>query len=180
MRFLLGLLLIALLALGGAFVYAGRMPGPAIQINKPEKVVGAASPLEVVVAAPGARLEQLEITLEQGGKQVPIFSLADPKGAQMKQDGADRVVISREIGKQAIPDLQSGDARLTVTAARKVVYGIRTVRSQATREFRVRLERPRVSIVSTHHYINHGGSEMVVYRATPEDVTSGVLVGDIE
>ena len=37
-----------------------------------------------------------------------------------------------------------------------------------------------MSVVSTHHYINHGGSELVVYRVTPEDVASGVLVGDVE
>ncbi len=67
-----------------------------------------------------------------------------------------------------------------MTAARKVLYGIRTVRATATRDVKVRLERPRVSIASTHHYINHGGSEAVVYRATPADVTSGVVVGDIE
>jgi murein DD-endopeptidase MepM/ murein hydrolase activator NlpD len=35
-------------------------------------------------------------------------------------------------------------------------------------------------VVSTHHYVNHGGSEMVVYRATPADVQSGVRVGDVE
>jgi murein DD-endopeptidase MepM/ murein hydrolase activator NlpD len=44
----------------------------------------------------------------------------------------------------------------------------------------VRLERPRVSVMSMHHFINHGGAEFVVYRATPADVTSGVLVGDVE
>jgi murein DD-endopeptidase MepM/ murein hydrolase activator NlpD len=180
MRFLLGLLLVIVLAAGGVFVYAGRLPGPIIEIRKPEKVVGVSSPLEVAVQAPGAHVEELQIILEQGGKQVPLFSLADQKGAQVKQGGTDRLLISREIGKQAVPELQSGDARIVVSAARKVVYGIRTVRSTATHGFRVRLERPRVSVVSTHHYINLGGSEMVVYRATPEDVTSGVLVGDIE
>jgi murein DD-endopeptidase MepM/ murein hydrolase activator NlpD len=180
MRFLLGLVLIVVLAAGGAFVYAGRMPGPAIQINKPEKLIGASSPLEVAVDAPGAHLEELQIVLEQNGKQVPLFSLADQKGAQLRQDGADRLLVSRDVGKQAVPELQAGNARITVTAARKVVYGIRTVRSSATRDVKVRLERPRVSIASTHHYINHGGSEMVVYRATPDDVTSGVLVGDVE
>jgi murein DD-endopeptidase MepM/ murein hydrolase activator NlpD len=180
MRFLLGLVLVIVLAAGGLFVYAGRLPGPVIEIRKPEKVVGVSSPLEVAVQAPGAHVEELQIVLEQGGKQVPLFSLADQKGAQVKQDGTDRLLISREIGKQAVPELQSGDARVVVSAARKVVYGIRTVRSTATHSFRVRLERPRVSVVSTHHYINLGGSEMVVYRATPEDVASGVLVGDLE
>ena len=35
-------------------------------------------------------------------------------------------------------------------------------------------------MLSTFHYINHGGSEFVVYRVTPEDVESGVRVGDKE
>ena len=52
--------------------------------------------------------------------------------------------------------------------------------STASHDVQVRLERPQVSIVSSKHYINLGGSEMVVYRATPADVTSGVLVGDLE
>lgn len=180
MRFLLGLVLILLLAVGGAYVAAGRMAGPPIQINKPEKVVGVSTPLEVEVQAPGARVEDLRIVLEQNGKQFPLFTLADQKGAQLKQNGADRLVVSREIGKQAVPELQSGNASIVVTAARKVLYGIRTVESTARRDFKVRLERPRVSVVSTHHYVNLGGSEMVVYRATPEDVTSGVVVGDVE
>jgi murein DD-endopeptidase MepM/ murein hydrolase activator NlpD len=180
MRFLLGLVLIVLLALASAYVAAGRMAGPPIQINKPEKVVGVSSPLEVEVQAPGARVEDLRIVLEQNGKQFPLFTLADQKGAQVKQNGADRLVVTREVGKQAVPELQSGNATIVVTAARKVLYGIRTVESTARRDLKVRLERPRVSVVSTHHYVNHGGSEMVVYRATPEDVASGVLVGDVE
>ena len=31
-----------------------------------------------------------------------------------------------------------------------------------------------------HHFVNRGGSEMVLYRATPDDIQSGVRVGDIE
>ena len=180
MRFLLGLVLVLLLALGGAYLVAGRMAGPPIQITKPEKIVGLSTPLEVEVQAPGARVEGLRIVLEQNGKQFPLFTLADQQGAQVRQNGADRLVVSREIGKQAVPDLHSGKAAIVVTAARKVLYGIRTVESTARRDVKVRLERPRVSVVSTHHYVNHGGAEMVVYRATPEDVTSGVVVGDVE
>ena len=180
MRFLSGLVLVAALAAGGAYVYAGRLDGPAIQINRPEKVIGTSSPLEVAVEAPGAQLESLQIALEQGGKQVPLFSLADQKGATVRQDGADRLLVTREVGRTSVPELQSGEARIVVNASRKVLYGLRTVDSSEARDVRVRLERPRVSVLSTHHYINHGGSEMIVYRATPEDVQSGVLVGDIE
>src|SRR5688572_3607249 len=107
MRFLLGLVLLLLVAVGGAYVAGGRMAGPPIQINKPEKIVGVATPLEVEIQAPGAHLEALQIVVEQNGKQFPVFTLADPQGAQLRQNGADRLVVSREIGKQAVPDLQS-------------------------------------------------------------------------
>jgi murein DD-endopeptidase MepM/ murein hydrolase activator NlpD len=179
-RFLLALVLILLLAAGGAFVAAGRMAGPSIQVTKPGKFVGATSPLEVAVEAPGALLESLQISIDQAGRSVPLFSLADQKTAAMRQEGNDKLIVSREFGRQDVPELKSGPARIVVNASRKVMYGIRTVESSVTHDVQVRLERPRVSIISTHHYINHGGSEMVVYRATPEDVTSGVAVGDVE
>jgi murein DD-endopeptidase MepM/ murein hydrolase activator NlpD len=181
MRFLLralfGLILIAVLGLGLAYVVAGRMAGPAIAINKPDKFVGAATPLEVAVTAPAAHLARLQVVLEQNGKQTPLFKLGDAAGAQTS---GDRVTITREIGRATVPDLKSGPAKIIVSAARPVLRGIRTVESSATRDVQVRLEKPKVAVLSTHHYVNLGGSEMVVYRVTPADVASGVLVGDVE
>jgi murein DD-endopeptidase MepM/ murein hydrolase activator NlpD len=186
MKYLVGLILLVLVLAGGAYVVAGRMTPPAITIEKPEKYVGASTPLEITVTSPDApRMTPLRVILEQNGKQTTIFSLdepqtAEPGKAQIKQEGTDKVRITHAIGKQSIPDLQSGAARIVVTAGRPVMRGIRTVESTATRDVEVRLERPRVSVISTHHYINLGGSEMVVYRATPDDVESGVIVGDVE
>ena len=86
----------------------------------------------------------------------------------------------RPIGKQAIPELQAGPARIVVRASRPVVYGLRQAESTATRDVQVRLDPPRASVVSTFHFINLGGSEFVVYRVSPDDVESGVRVGNIE
>jgi murein DD-endopeptidase MepM/ murein hydrolase activator NlpD len=181
MKYFVGLVLIVLVAAGGTYVVAGRMTPPAIAIEKPEKFIGAATPLEVAITAPDApAMKPLRIVLEQNGKQTTLFSLEEPGKAQIKQEGTDTVRITQEIGKQTVPDLQSGAARIIVTAGRPVVRGIRTIEATATRDVQVRLERPRVSVISTHHYINHGGTEFVVYRATPDDVESGVVVGDLE
>jgi len=180
MRYLLGLLLILLVAAGGAYVVAGRAAGPTIDIGKPEKFVGTSTPLDVVVGAPGSKLSVFEIHLEQNGKTVPLFSLANPAGSDLKQDGPDKLRVTRDVGKQGVPELQSGAARIVVHAARPVLYGIRQAASTATKDVQVRLERPKVAVISTHHYINLGGSEMVVYRATPPDIQSGVMVGDLE
>jgi murein DD-endopeptidase MepM/ murein hydrolase activator NlpD len=88
--------------------------------------------------------------------------------------------VTRDVGKKSLAALQQGDARIVVTASRPVLYGLRQAESTATRDVKVRLERPRVAVISTHHFVNLGGSEMVVYRATPDDVQSGVAVGDLE
>ena len=179
MRYLLGLLLIVALVAGGAFVYAGRLPGPAIEITKPVKYVGQSTPVEVAVTAPGAALSRLEVVFEQNGKQTPIASLAQPASAEIKQEGADKVRVTRTISREQIPDLKSGPAKIMVTAERPVLRGMRKVQSTASRDVQVRLEKPMIAVISTKHYINLGGSEMVVYRATPPDVESGVQVGDL-
>src|SRR5688572_26581999 len=125
MKFLASLVLILLLVAGGAWVFAGRQPGPSIEIGKPEKFVGVSTPMEVVVGAPGAAFSSVRVVVEQNGKQFPVYSQAEPGKAEVKQDGADRVRITRDIGRQGIPELQSGAARIIVTASRPVVYGIR-------------------------------------------------------
>jgi hypothetical protein len=90
-----------------------------------------------------------------------------------------RAQITATVGRAVVPDLKSGPARIIVTAERPVFYGMRKAHSTATHDVQVRLERPAIAVISTKHYINLGGSEMVVYRSTPADVESGVQVGDL-
>jgi murein DD-endopeptidase MepM/ murein hydrolase activator NlpD len=61
-----------------------------------------------------------------------------------------------------------------------VFFGLRTATTTLTRELQVRLDPPRVAVLSLHHYINLGGAEFVVLRATPPDVQAGVRVGESE
>jgi murein DD-endopeptidase MepM/ murein hydrolase activator NlpD len=179
MRYLLGLILLAALVAGGAFVYAGRLPGPSIEILKPVKFVGQTGTVEVTIATPGgAPLRDFKVTFEQNGKQTPLASLAQPGNAEIKQDEPGKIHITRTFGRDVIPDLKTGPAKILVTAERPVLYGMRKTSSAAARDVQVRLERPQIAVLSTKHYINLGGSEMVVYRATPADVESGVRVGD--
>ena len=179
MKFLLGLVLVVALAAGGAFLYAGRLPGPIIEIAKPTRYVGQATPLEVAVTAPDARLSSVEVLFEQNGRQTKLFALDQPASGDTKQEGADKVRITKNVTRDLIPELKTGPARIVVIAERPVLYGMRTARSSVTRDVQVRLERPQIAVLSTKHYINLGGSEMVVYRATPADVQSGVQVGDL-
>ena len=177
-KFLLILVLLALAGAGGAYWWSGRGGGPAIAVDKPKALMGQGAVVEVTVGAPGGRLSKLDVTFEQGGKQTPLFALGQAGAAGLTQDGPDRVRVTVPATRKEIADLKSGDARVLVAAERQVLYGVRTLASSLAHPVRVRLEPPRVAVLSMHHYINHGGSEFVVFRATPDDVTAGVRVGD--
>ena len=186
MRWLLGLLLILAVAAAGTYYVAGRGAPPHLTINKPDRPIGQVGAVDVTAEAPNAKFTTLTITLEQNGKTVPLFTLDGSPGAPANKDASvtqvdrNQLRISRPLGKQSVPELQSGAARVVVTATRPSFLNLRPLTSVASKDFQVRLEPPRIAVVSTHHYVNHGGSEMVVYRATPADVASGVRVGDVE
>ena len=188
-RWLVALLGLLGLTAAALYVVAGRSAPPRIVINKPDRPVGQAGSLDVTAEAPNAKFTALTIALEQNGKSLPLFTLDAAAGAANATANKDASVtavdrnqlrISRPLGKQSVPELQSGAARVVVTATRPSFLNLRTLTSTASKDFQVRLEPPRIAVVSTHHYVNHGGSEMVVYRATPADVASGVRVGDVE
>mgnify|MGYP001587072191 CR=1 FL=1 len=174
------IMLVLLGAAGAAWVAAGRGAGPAIDILQPVTLLGAAGQLDVAVETPGGRLAALDVTLVQNGRETPLFSLASPGAARVLQEAPERLRLTRGLGKKDVPDLTPGAGRIVVRAARLALFGLRRLESVAARDIQVRLEPPRVTVVSTHHYVNHGGAEFVVYRVTPPEAAAGVLVGDVE
>jgi murein DD-endopeptidase MepM/ murein hydrolase activator NlpD len=179
MRILLVLIALLGFGAGAAWYFAGRAAGPTIQIAQPANAIGQIGDLAVNVDTPGGQLVRLDISLDQNGRRLSLFSLSGG-AAQLTREGNDRVRVTRAIGKRQIPELEAGNARIVVTAARPVLFGYREAESTATRDLEVRLTPPQIAVQSTHHYINHGGSEMVVYRVTPTDAVSGVRVGKQE
>jgi murein DD-endopeptidase MepM/ murein hydrolase activator NlpD len=166
--------------LAGTWVVAGRGVPPRITIDKPGRLVGVAGTLEVTVEAPATRLSSLTMVLEQSGRTTPLFALDATQGATVTAIDANHLRISRPLGKTAVPTLQPGTARIVVSASRPSFLHLRALSGSTSKDVQVRLDPPRVAVVSAKHYVNHGGSELVVYRATPPDVRSGVRVGTIE
>src|SRR5687768_302392 len=178
MKFLTSLVFLALVVGGAAWLWAGRAEGPRIEIRQPEKFIGQATPLDLVVESPGGQFARVDATIEQDGQSYSVFTLAQPAQGSVRQESAERIYVMRSIGKRDVPELKAGPARLVVRAARPVLFGYREAESEVSRDVEVRLDPPRIAILSKFHYINHGGAEFVVYRATPADVESGVRVGD--
>ena len=187
MRILLFVIVLCLLAAGGAWIHAGGAPGPVIEISGPE-AVGQIGDVTVAVEAPGGHLNRLQIALVQGSNTTPLIDsavggptgTASDAGAGITREGEDRVLVTRSIGKRAIPSLVAGPAEIQVTAVRPVLFGFREATSTLSATVEVRLIPPQVSVLSLHHFINQGGSEVVVYRVNPADSDSGVRVGEIE
>ena len=174
------LVVLVLLGVGAAalWVNAGKAEGPAIEIGG-LSVIGQTGEIAVRVTAPGGTLTGLAVTLVQGDSTTPIFELTPATAAELTTAG-DEVSLARPAGKRVLPDLKAGEAQVNVTAVRPVLFGFRQATSTETRTLEVRLTPPQLAVLSQFHYINHGGSEMVVYRVTPPDAESGVRVGDRE
>src|SRR5690606_25253190 len=179
MRIVAIVIALAVLGAAGAWVMAGRAEGPRIEITEPD-VVGQIGRVAIAVDTPGGALTRLEVHIEQDGATVPLFSLAETDDPTLTRAGENRVVLERPLGKRHVPELRAGAANVVVTAARPVLFGYREAESAASRASEARLPLPQVAVLSRFHYIKHGGSELVVYRAAPADVESGVRVGDIE
>ena len=189
-RWLFGLLLILALAAGVAYVVAGRGAPPRLTIDKPDRVVGqsgdAGGHRRGAERALHDAHDRARAERQERCRSSPSTPRAAPparppaRHASVTAIDRNQLRMSRPLGKQSVPELQSGAARIVVTATRPSFLNLRPLTSTASKDFQVRLEPPRIAVLSTHHYVNHGGSEMVVYRATPADVASGVRVGDVE
>jgi murein DD-endopeptidase MepM/ murein hydrolase activator NlpD len=168
---LLSVVLIVLVGGGAAWFLAGREAGPSISIASPEKFVGRATAFSAAVEAE-TPVSAPEIAIEQNGQTMAVT----PEKADWT--GTGRVVVSGTLGKSAQPALANGPARLILTSSRSVLFGLRQASTTVTRDVEVRLDPPRVAVISLHHFINAGGAEFVVMRATPPDVQAGIQVGD--
>src|SRR5436189_165833 len=178
MRWLAGFLLLLLIGAGAVYYVSSRETAPVVTFQQPDRVVGQAGTLTVTAETPGAKFTALTVAVEQNGQTTPLFAL----GGKVEHEtiSGNTIRVSRPFGKQSVPALKAGTAKIVVTATRASFLNLRTLTTTATKDVQVRLEPPRISVVSTHHYVNHGGSEFVVYRATPDDVMSGVRVGNVE
>jgi len=176
----MAVLILLLAAASAAWYIAGRADPPAIEILQPARLIGQSGELDVTITTPGGELTRLEVALQQGERRLPVFSLPGSEPARMVRESEHRLNLTRPIGKLDVPELEAGPLTVHVTAVRPVLFGLREIESSAMHEVEVRLTPPQVGIASQFHYINHGGSEMVVYRVRPDDVASGVRVGDYE
>ena len=178
-RLVVALLLLAALALGaGVYVSAGRAVGPVIEILQPSRFIGRTARFEASIDATDGVLIDVTAMIEQGGVTVPLYSWSESDDAEITQETETRVRVSRTLTRDTHPELAPGPATIVVHATRSVLFGLRERSSTIRLDVEARFDPPRLTVVSSLHYVNHGGAELVVYRVTPPEGQSGVRVGD--
>jgi murein DD-endopeptidase MepM/ murein hydrolase activator NlpD len=167
-------------AIGAAVIWltAGNAPGPSLQFLQPT-VVGRLGELVLEIESPAGELNSLEVTLDQGDQSFTVFDMG-AGDAGLEREGDDRLYLRQPLGREQYETLKQGEATLTAHAVRPVLFGYREAESEVSHSFDVNLRPPIANVQSQFHYINHGGSEMVVYRVSPAPARSGVRVGDDE
>ena len=178
-RLVVALVLVVALAVGGAvYVAAGRAAGPAIEIHQPTRFIGRTAQFEASIDATDGVLTGITAVIEQSGVTLPLFSLSEPDDAETMQESETRIRVSRTVTRETHPNLAPGPATIVVHATRSVLFGLRERDSTVRLDIEARFDPPRLAVLSSFHYVNHGGAELIVYRVSPSDSESGVRVGD--
>src|SRR3954464_7431006 len=126
MRWLGGLIFLFLIAAGAAYYVAGRGASPVITIEDPQKVIGQTGNVAVTIETPGGRVSSVRIALEQNGQATTLLGLegqtvlkaqaaseTQGESGAITQTGPDTIRFARPLGKQSLPTIQQGAARIT-------------------------------------------------------------------
>lgn len=138
------------------------------------QTVGLATPVTVHLESPHG-LRRVEAFLEQNGQRWPVYSMTQPATRltffSKHEPPRDVVVLA---GKNKAPQVKDGKARLILEAQANDFRG-----NTATQAFDVDVntQPPFVSADGYQHYINQGGSELVVFNVSGYCTESGVRVG---
>ncbi len=147
--------------------------GTQIAVNPAVGVIGMETPVRIELRnAHGVRA--VRVAVEQNGKRYPVFTETKPAHRWFfsERNGARDVVA--HAGKKDAPALVDGKAKLIVDATSNDLRG--QVDSRIM-DVDVVTAPPRVTADGAQHYINQGGSELVVFTPAGYWTEAGVTVG---
>ncbi len=168
---LIAVLVLAVVAAGYVGIRMALAPRPQVELAGPFEVVGRNLPLVVRASDPGG-LRALKVVVLQGDEERVV---ADETYEPPRKQAEVRWLPAKEARFQ----LKEGQGTVRVVA-RNASWGNFFKGRTTTLEhgFTARLTPPRLEVLTTQHYVNQGGCDMIVYRVTPPSAESGVEVGE--
>ena len=174
MKAILPILLFLLLLAAAPAPFYFTSTNTAITIDPSVKVIGILTPVHVKLQNPHGE-RSVTVTVEQDGKSYPASSVTAPSHYIRVQRNAPPLELTVNAGKQPMPSLHDGKARIVVRA---VSNDLRGASASSAIDVDVLTVPPRVVADGAQHYINQGGTEMVVFTPSGSWSEAGVKVGD--
>jgi len=165
--------IVLLVLIIGAFIYVYpeiEWSSPQVDIKLQSENLGT-RPFDIEVSDKGKGLKSVTVLLAGDHGESILINKNYPEGVR-----EDKITVKLDPKKLGI---KGGAAELKVSAEDrsriKIFSGNKT-----TVNIKVNLDLvpPKLDIISTEHYINHGGSGFIIYKASPDTINSGVFVGD--
>lgn len=141
-----------------------RSTGTNISVDPAVKVIGFDTPVHLHLENRHG-LKSLTVAVEQDGKEYAAVTESKPA----------KLDLTVRVGKQSVPALHDGKARLVITA---VSNDFRGKTDSKSFDVDVMTAPPHVVADGVQHYINQGGSEMVTFTPSGAWTEAGVRVGD--
>jgi murein DD-endopeptidase MepM/ murein hydrolase activator NlpD len=158
---------------------------PTIQLGGKLKGIGQSTSVQFDISDPRHRIKTVQVEIIQNDHifQVPFHEVSFGEGplpwwnfwAKPRENS---LSVSAMVGRKYLPELQEGRASIHVTAINDS-WGrfFRGGKSERTYNLPVRFSPPQVDVLTTQHYINQGGCDMVLFKVSPGTTESGVQVG---
>jgi murein DD-endopeptidase MepM/ murein hydrolase activator NlpD len=156
---------------------------PTLSLRRPLKGIGQTTQLTIEASDPKHNVNSVQLEVIQDGQILyrvgnKWTSRAGWRWKFWEEGPANVRVWTVPLGRKVIPDLKEGQATIHIIATNDS-WGrfFRGGRTEFWLTVPVRFSPPRAEVLTSQHYINQGGCELVVLRVSPGTVESGVVAG---
>ena len=177
--FLAAVLVIVLAAAGWK---AAQNQGPTITLKNQPRGIGQSTSLEIEARDYRHNVRRIALEVLQGGHVLFNAGMGSDRSPirwwSIRAHPVSTFAWTAPLNRKLIPGLTEGKAEVVITA-RNDSWGrfFRGGESRLALTLPVRFTPPQIEVLTTQHYINQGGCDMVVFHVSPGTVTSGVQVG---
>lgn len=172
------LLILAVLAVLGAFLVLRAGPDPKIDLQTDMPAIGPSTPISVIVSEPSRGLASVRVEVVQGETTHELENATFPERPFWRfwEQTTESFEADYAVGSESIPGLGLEDVRLRISAEGQGA-GLRGS-SGLVFEMPVDLRAPELVSLVDQPVVRQGGSGAIVYRVGADAVSHGVRVGE--
>lgn len=151
---------------------------PSLKFIPDIKYIGKIQPLSIDISDRKTGLRKIYVGIGQNGKDKTIHSQSFPYSL-LRKDRVHQVNLNLEIEPRTL-GFRDGEATLTVSVKDYSLKGFfRGNHTLIKRKIIIDTLPPHLTVLTSFHYLNRGGSGLIIYKIHEEIARSGVKMGDL-